>query len=75
VHDAPAAGEGGVAEQRVRELAEVEAGLQVGRHDPRVLLPGALHRRLEDHLRRVIHLYVHLAMHVVTARSVGYKGL
>ena len=50
-NDAPAAGDGGVAEERVRELDEVEARLQVGRHDPRVVLAGALHRRLQQECR------------------------
>ena len=56
VHDASPAGDGGVPEERVRELAEVEARLQVGRHEPGVVLRRALHRRLDHHLRRVVHL-------------------
>ena len=39
VDDASPAGDGGIPEERVRELAEVEARLQVGRHDPRVRSP------------------------------------
>lgn len=65
VHDAPASGAGGgSAEERVRELAEVEARLQVGRHDPRVVLRRVLRRRLDHHLRRVVHLHVHVYVRV-----------
>ena len=56
VDDASAAGEGGVAEQWVRELVEVEARLQVARHHPRVVLRRALRRRLEEEQPRVVHL-------------------
>ena len=56
VDDASAAGDGGFPEERVRELADVEARLQVGGHDPRVVLCRALRRRPEHHLRRVVHL-------------------
>jgi len=57
VHDASRAdGDAGVPEERVRELAEVEARLQVGSHDAGVVLRRALHRRLDHRLRRVVHL-------------------
>jgi hypothetical protein len=55
VHDAAAPAAAGEAEERVRELAEVEARLQVGRHDPGVVLAGALGRPLEQGLPRVVH--------------------
>ena len=61
VDDASPAGDGGVPEERVRELAEVEARLQVGRHDPRVVLRRVLPRRLDDQQRRVVHLYGYLS--------------
>jgi hypothetical protein len=55
VHNAAAATE----EERVRELREVEARLEVGRHDPPVVLAADLSCCLEQRLPRIVHLHVH----------------
>lgn len=58
VDDASSSGKGGLNKQRVCELAKVEAWLQIGLHDPQVVLCRVLHRRFEHHLSRIVHLYV-----------------
>jgi hypothetical protein len=63
VDDARPSGDGGVEEQRVRELGDVQARLQVGRHDPRVVLRRPLRRRLEQQQRSVVDLYTAQTTH------------
>ena len=51
----------GAHEKRARELAEMEARLQVGSHHLGVLLRGALRGGLHQQLPRVVHLqYMHI---------------
>jgi len=56
-------------EERVRQLAEVEARFEVGRHDPRVVVAAALHGGLEQRLSRVVHLHVHASIHIKSAAA------
>jgi hypothetical protein len=47
-----------LAEEMVRELGEVEAGLEVGGHEARVLLRRGLRGRADDHLAGVVDEHV-----------------
>jgi hypothetical protein len=44
-------------EEGVRKLAQVEARLQIGRHQLSVLIRRALHGGLHRHLPRIVHLH------------------
>lgn len=56
VDDASSSGEGGVEEEGMCELADMEARLQVGPQYARVVLRRALRRRLRQQLPGIVHL-------------------
>lgn len=50
----------GVLEERVEQLAQVEARLEVGRHQPRRLLRRQVRRRLQVRRPSVVHLHTYI---------------
>jgi len=70
IDDASAASEGGIKEERMRELAKVEARLQVDRHATWEVFRRALRHRFLEELCRIVHLCMCKHVYITTTKMI-----